>query len=98
MTAHELFPALICRGCGHDGLNYASAKTHLGSGRRYCRGGDKRSRDKECACCHEHFIDEKFRITTAGKERKIRVPWRGRRIYEHKIAHLAANDTTEEFA
>ena len=93
MTAHELFPPILCRGCGKHGLSVQEAKEHLGKGRHYCRGGRAKGRDQSCALCGDSFIDEKW--IGIKKPRKKKVVWRGRKIYEHKVGHLRDGDEQE---
>lgn len=90
MNAHELFPPIMCRGCGKHGLTIFDAKAHLGTGRHYCRGGDAKGRDQSCALCGESFIEDGW--VGIVKPRKRKIAWRGREIYEHKMQHLRDDD------
>jgi len=94
-TAHELFPPLLCRGCGKHGLSLSAAKQHRGRGMEYCRGGTGRSRDQECSLCGHSFVDTVERMNFAGMMKKHKRVWSGKQIYLHKLAHLQGQDETE---
>ena len=91
-TATELFPSMICIRCGAVGITRASAGQH---GYRKC---SVRSLPEECELCKQGFHDlvEIREGKRKGKMRKRH--WKGRRVFEHMMAHRRQRDTTEDFA
>lgn len=92
----EAFPPILCRGCGKDGLSMSEAKRHQGKRHSFCRGGPAFARDKTCKVCGEEFIQIVEVVTAQDKLRKVKRPWKGREIYQHKINHIRAGDEADE--